>query len=96
MNAKTQEAIAEAVVVTLTRALKPLRDELAQLATEIAALKVQPKGLTYGGAWQRAMLYHRHEGTTFKGQLWVCVADVSRGNEPGSSPDWQLAQKDAG
>src|SRR5688500_4616052 len=93
MNAKEQEAIAAGVIETIKRAVDPLKEKVAQLESEVAALKVTPKSLDYHGTWQRAALYNRHEGTTHKGAIWVCVAETSRGNEPGSSPDWQLATK---
>lgn len=68
--------------------------KIAALEARVAAFEAAPKSLDYHGIWQRAALYCRNEAATHKSVLWVCVAETSRGNEPGNSPDWQLAQKD--
>jgi hypothetical protein len=69
---------------------------LEELQQKVAALEREPKGLRYCGVWQRAATYERHEGVTHRDCTWVCVADESRGIEPGTAAsDWQLIAKGA-
>ena len=70
-----------------------LKNALAERDARIAALEAAPAALDYKGIWQRAADYRRNQGVTYKGQIYVCLAD-SRGVEPGTSPAcWQLAEK---
>jgi hypothetical protein len=85
----------DAKILMLLQVTRTIFQKSVALEKRVAALEVKPKSLDYSGTWQRAARYHRNEGTTHKSSIWVCVAETSRGNEPGTSPDWQLAEKDA-
>jgi hypothetical protein len=88
------DTLATLIADVFAKAFAPRDAHLRSLEQRLQALEVQPKGLNYAGAWQRASEYRRHEGATHKGQLWIVVVDATRA-EPGRSGDWQLAAKDA-
>ena len=66
---------------------------LDALDARLAALEVRPRGLEFCGTWQRANLYNRHQGVVHGGSLFVCTADATRGEIPGSSNSWTLCAK---
>ena len=97
MTKAEQESVATAIVETVVKAIAPLKTRLDSVEAELVRIKAAPKHLAYTGVFQRAIEYHRHDGTTHRGQLWICVTDSTRGVEPGTSPEnWQLAEKDHG
>lgn len=78
------------IIKRVELAIEPLQTQIADLRSQLAEERERPRGLAYQGTWQRAAFYHRHDGVTWGGQVWVCVVDKTQ-VQPGEGAAWQLA-----
>jgi hypothetical protein len=69
---------------------KHVREEIAPLRERIAQLEADMAERKYFSVWEPGP-YKRHNAVTYKGSLWICLADTH--SAPGTSESWQLAVK---
>lgn len=74
-------------------AVIPLVKCIRSLVRQIDEIKALPRGAVYKGTWQKALTYKRHDGVTWDGSFWTCIAETAE-TQPNLDPkSWQLSVK---
>ena len=82
-----EEAVADAVVEAMKRAIKPLQDRIAKL-------EARPE-LKYGGVYAPNVTYNAGTLVTRSGSLWIALHETRA--TPGTDPEmWRLVVKSGG
>ena len=71
------KGIAGPIIKKLARdSINPVKAQLAEATTELAALKAKPV-MKFCGTWQRGKTYEAGDAVVRDGHLWVCKAQTA-------------------
>jgi len=90
------EPLADAIIDVIKRAVVPVRDRVATLETELAAVKtdleMRPPLRATGKAWAPHQRFLIGDLTTHDGSLWLCMA-AHTASAPFAHEHWRLVVK---
>lgn len=94
MNAADINAMAEAVVINMKRAIDPLKQRLEAAELRLATLESKPH-VKFCGVWKSGQTYAPGDAATHHGGLWIAKTETA--GEPSKDfAGWQLAVKRGG
>ncbi len=89
-HAKPKEALAIGLGAVAREVFAVVEQEMEALREKVK--RVEGKGLSYAGTWQRALGYVEGDVVTYDGSAWVCLSPETKA-KPGDGADWQLFVK---